>query len=103
MMRGFEVGIHCSDLTLTLARCPPRWSVCARIYVCVFSHILGECLALIGTGRHFVGLYCHMPLPILLLIRAAITGTHTHTLARTLTRQTHTLWHTLKARAFACH
>lgn len=50
------------------------------VYVCVsvVSQAFGECLALIGTGRHFVGLYCHMPLPILLLIRAAITGTNTY-------------------------
>lgn len=46
---------------------------------------LGECLLLIGTGRHFVGLYCHMPLPILPLIRVAITGAH----AFSTRRQTH--------------
>lgn len=44
---------------------------CVCEYVCVF----GECSALIVTGRHFVGLYCHVPLPIELLIRVAITGT----------------------------
>lgn len=81
---------------------------CARVRVCVccWPGFFGECSALIWTGRHFVGLYCHMPLPILPLIRAAITGshihTHTHACERALTRQTHTLWHTLKARAFAC-
>ncbi len=100
VIRRLAVGSHCSDVALTLARCPPRWSVRAYIYVCAVSQVFGECSTLIGTGRHFVGLYCHMPLPILPLIRAAITGTHTS--ARTLTRQTHTLWHTLKARAFAC-
>lgn len=100
MIRGLEVGILFSDLTLTLARCPPRWSVYMCVRVCAASLVFGEYSALIGTGRHFVGLYCHMPLPILLLIRAAITGTHTR--GCTLTRQTRTLWHTLKARAFAC-
>lgn len=53
--------------------------VCIFMCVCVVSQAFGECSALIGTGRHFVGLYCHMPLPILLLIRAAITGTNTYT------------------------
>lgn len=52
---------------------------CVRmcVCVCVIGQVFEECSALIGTGRHFVGLYCHMPLPILLLIRTAITGTHT--------------------------
>ncbi len=49
------------------------------MYVCVISQVFGECSALIETGRHFVGLYCHMPLTILLLISAAITGAHTYT------------------------
>lgn len=35
VIRGFAIGVHCSNLTPTLARCPPRWSVC--IYVCVIS------------------------------------------------------------------
>lgn len=33
MIRGLAVGVHCSDVALTLARCPPRWSV--RAYICV--------------------------------------------------------------------
>lgn len=45
----------------------------AHRYVCVISQVFGECSALIGTGRHFVGLYCRMPLPILLLIRVRPT------------------------------
>lgn len=44
--------------------------------MCVVGQAFRECSALIGTGRHFVGLYCHMPRPILPLIRAAITATH---------------------------
>ena len=37
---GLAVGIHCSDLALTLARCPPRWSVCADM--CVSSTRFSE-------------------------------------------------------------
>lgn len=33
VLRGLEVGIHRSDVALTLARCPPRWSVCPFIRV----------------------------------------------------------------------
>lgn len=87
--RGLAVGVHSSDLALTLARCPPTpICMCVHALVCTpfVCQVFGECLHLIGNGRHFVGLYCHMPLPILLLIRAAITGTPTWT--RALTRQT---------------
>lgn len=40
---------------------------CARIRV--RHHHFEEYWALMGTGRRFVGLYCHMPLPIPALIR----------------------------------
>lgn len=59
----------------------------ALLYMCacVVSQVFGDCLPLTGTGRHFAGLYCHMPLPILPLIRAATAGTQTFTCC--LTRQ----------------
>lgn len=99
---GLAAGVHCSDLTLTLARCPARWNVC--VCVCASSaRLFRECSALIGTGRHFVGLYCHMPLPILLLIRAAITGTNTYIETRAVLQGRPTHFGTRsKARPFAC-
>lgn len=44
-----------------------------------------DCSPLRETGRHFAGLYCHMPLPILILIRAATAGARM--LSHSLTRQ----------------
>lgn len=46
------------------------------------SELFSEYSAVIGTGRHFVGLHRHMLLPVVLLIRGRTTHFGTHSKLR---------------------
>lgn len=84
------MGFFCAFVAVTLARCRACVSGgyefprdVRQVLVFCFFPPHGDRSPLIRTGRHFVGLYCHMPLSIPPLIRAAITGgVHTHPLTR---------------------
>lgn len=63
--RGLQYLAFCPDASAP-SRPPPDRRFQADACVSVF---LGERSALTGTGRRFVGPYCHTPPPIVLLIR----------------------------------
>lgn len=83
----FTAQLYCSSDLGQMSSKMER--ACIFMCVCVSpAGLFGERSALIGTGRQFVELYCHMPLPIQLLIRAAITGRNKYA---QLARRTHAL------------